>query len=57
MMTSFWHFIADCFQHLFNLMERLSMFPNRVFLVIGFIGAIGWVVYQYKHNHEEKGRV
>jgi hypothetical protein len=56
-MTSFWNFIAACFQHLFNLMDRLSMFPNRVFLVIGFIGVICWVAYQYKTRAEEKGKV
>jgi hypothetical protein len=38
-------------------MNKLEMTPNRIFLVIGFIGAIGWIIYQYQHRHEEKGKV
>ncbi len=57
MMTSFWHFIASCFEKLFAVMDKLAMFPNQTFLVLGFIGSIGWIVYQYQHNHEEKGKV
>ena len=56
-MTAFWNIIARAFHHLFDLMDKLSMFPNRVFLVIGFIGVIGWIIYQYKTRAEEKGRV
>jgi len=56
-MDAFWNFLNSCFQKLFNLMNHLQMTPNRIFLVIGFIGAIGWIIYQYQHRHEEKGKV
>ncbi len=57
MLTSFWNFVAKLFGKLFSFMDKVSMAPNRIFLVIGFIGVIGWIVYLIKTRDEEKGKV
>ena len=51
------HKTADVFQWTFRLMEEPNRNMNIMFIVIGAIGAIGWLTKQYWFNKqaEEQG--
>jgi hypothetical protein len=53
------HHLQDCFYWSFRMMDGPNRNINILFIVIGFIGAIYWLIRQFKYNQkaEEQGTI
>lgn len=53
-MDAFFYFIADLFEAIFRIVDKLSPFMNKTLIVIGFIGTFYWITYQLRNPKGEK---
>lgn len=53
-MTDLVYSIGDFFTWTFGILELLGNSPNVLFIGIGFIGAIFWLVKQAKYSKDDK---
>jgi len=54
MWSAIWNFIASFFQAIFNIMNGMSPWFNKLLIVTGFIAFFIWLWYMSKQNEVEK---
>ncbi len=54
MWTSFWNAIGNFFQFIFEIMNAVSPWWNKLLIVIGFVAFFIWLNYMNKHKDMEK---
>lgn len=52
--TEVFYALGDFFYATFELLESLGNLPNVLFIVIGFIAALTWILQMVKHQKESK---
>ena len=53
-MDAVWHFIADCYQAVFNIMPTLGLWFNKLLIVVGFVAFFYWVKQMAGHKEIEQ---